>query len=54
MSTSGLGYSIAYAFNNFDNATMYALMLLIILLVTAVNAAFHVWEQRILRRQGGR
>lgn len=53
MSTSGLGYSIAYAFNNFDNRTMYALMLFIIVLVTAVNAAFHIWEQRILRRRGG-
>lgn len=53
MSTSGLGYSIAYAFNNFDNRTMYALMLFIIVLVTLVNAVFHVWEQRILRRRGG-
>lgn len=53
MSTSGLGYSIAYAFNNFDNRTMYALMLFIIILVTVINAVFHIWEQRILRRRGG-
>jgi NitT/TauT family transport system permease protein len=52
MAPSGLGYSIAYAFNNFDNRTMYALMLFIIVLVTAVNALFHVWEQRLLRRLG--
>lgn len=52
MSTSGLGYSIAYAFNNFDNKTMYALMLFIIVLVTAVNAVFHVWERRIMARRG--
>ncbi len=52
MSTSGLGYSIAYAFNNFDNRTMYALMLFIITLVTIVNAVFYLWEQRIMRRRG--
>lgn len=52
MSTSGLGYSIAYAFNNFDNRTMYALMLFIITLVTIINAAFHIWERRIMRRRG--
>jgi NitT/TauT family transport system permease protein len=52
MSTSGLGYSIAYAFNNFDNRTMYALMLFIITLVTIVNAFFHVWERRIMTRRG--
>lgn len=53
MSTSGLGYSIAYAFNNFDNRTMYALMLFIIVLVTCINAGFHIWERRIVRRRGG-
>ncbi|PZN14911.1 MAG: nitrate ABC transporter permease [Proteobacteria bacterium] len=52
MSSSGLGYSIAYAFNNFDNKTMYALMLFVIVLVTAVNAFFYVWEQRLLARRG--
>jgi NitT/TauT family transport system permease protein len=52
MATSGLGYSIAYAFNNFDNQTMYALMLFVIVLVTIVNALFHAWEQRLLRRRG--
>ena len=52
MSTSGLGYSIAYAFNNFDNKTMYALMLFIITLVTVINAVFHVWERRIMARRG--
>lgn len=53
MSSSGLGYSIAYAFNNFDNRTMYALMLFIIVLVTAINAGLFIWERRILRRRGG-
>lgn len=52
MASSGLGYAIAYAFNNFDNRTMYALMLFVILLVTAVNALFYGYEQRLLRRLG--
>lgn len=52
MSSSGLGYSIAYAFNNFDNRSMYALMLFIIVLVTVVNALFYIWERRMLRRRG--
>lgn len=38
LSGSGLGYAVANAYNNFDNRTMYGLMLLIVLLVTAVNA----------------
>lgn len=52
MASSGLGYAISYAFNNFDNGTMYALMLFVILLVTAVNALFFSYERRLLRRWG--
>ena len=51
MSSSGIGYSIAYAFNNFDNARMYALMLFIIVLVTALNAVLFTWERRIMQRR---
>lgn len=52
LASSGLGYSIAYAFNNFDNRTMYALMLLVIVVVTFVNALLHVGEARLMRRRG--
>lgn len=51
MAASGLGYAIAYAYNNFDNRTMYALMLFVLTLVTAINMALYVWERRILRRR---
>lgn len=54
LSGSGLGYAIAYAYNNFDNRKMYALMLLILVVITGVNMALHVWEQRLYRRRGGR
>ncbi len=52
MASSGLGYSISYAFNNFDNGTMYALMLFVIVLVTIVNALFYSYERRLMRRWG--
>jgi NitT/TauT family transport system permease protein len=52
MATSGLGYAIAYAYNNFDNRTMYALMLFVLALVSAVNMALYVWERRMARRRG--
>jgi NitT/TauT family transport system permease protein len=51
MSGDGLGYSIADAYNEFDNKTMYALMLLVILVVTIVNGTLHVWDQRIVARR---
>jgi NitT/TauT family transport system permease protein len=51
MSGSGLGHEIAFAYNNFDNRTMYGLMLLVIVLVTAANMALHVYEQRQLRKR---
>lgn len=52
LSASGLGYAIAYAYNNFNNQKMYALMLFIILLVTVINMSFYAWEQRLARRRG--
>jgi NitT/TauT family transport system permease protein len=54
MATSGLGYSIAYAYNNFDNRTMYALMLFVIVLVGAINMALYGWEKRSMARRHGR
>ena len=54
LSGGGLGYAIAYAYNNFDNRTMYALMLLVLAAVTVVNAALHGWERRVHGRRGAR
>jgi hypothetical protein len=33
---------------------MYALMLLVLVAVTAVNMALHVWERRLHARRGER
>ncbi len=49
LSGSGLGYAVANAYNNFDNPTMYGLMLLIVLLVTSVNAALQALDRRLGR-----
>ena len=54
LSGGGLGFSIAYAYNNFDSQTMYALMLFVLLVVTVVNGVLHVIEQRMLARRAGR
>lgn len=50
LSGDGLGYAIAYAYNNFDNRTMYGLMLLIILVVTVVNATLDAVDRRLQSR----
>ena len=53
LSDPGLGYAIAYAYNDFDTPTMYALMLLLILVVTGINLALHACERRLAFRRGG-
>jgi NitT/TauT family transport system permease protein len=50
-SSRGIGYEISYAYNNFDNRVMYALILFILTLVVAVNLSLHVWERRLLARR---
>lgn len=51
LSGGGLGYSIAYAYNDFDNKTMYALMMFVLVVVTVINGVLHVWEQRMLKKR---
>jgi NitT/TauT family transport system permease protein len=50
LSGDGLGYAIAYAYNNFENRTMYGLMLLIILVVSVVNIALDLLDRRFQSR----
>ncbi|MGY6646506.1 MAG: ABC transporter permease [Salinarimonas sp.] len=52
LAPGGLGYAISFAYDNFDNERMYALMLFILVLVTIINMSLHAYEQRLLRRQG--
>ncbi len=50
LSGDGIGYAIANAYNNFENRTMYGLMLLIVLVVTAVNTALDLLDRRLQSR----
>ena len=54
MSRGGIGYEISFAYANFDNATMYPLILLILLASVAINGVLSRWEQRLLLRRGMR
>jgi len=52
MSRGGMGYEISFAYTNFDNATMYPLILLILAVSIALNLALATWEKRLMRRRG--
>ncbi len=52
MSNSGMGYEISFAYTNFDNATMYPLILLILMISLTVNALVARWEKRLMNRRG--
>jgi NitT/TauT family transport system permease protein len=52
MSRGGMGFEIAFAYTNFDNAVMYPLIVLILIISVTVNALIGVWEKRILVRRG--
>jgi NitT/TauT family transport system permease protein len=54
LSGAGFGFDIAFAYNSFDNATMYGLMLLLLSFVVVLNLLLHAWEQRLYLRRGGR
>jgi NitT/TauT family transport system permease protein len=52
MSRGGMGFEIAFAYTNFDNAVMYPLIVLILAISIAANALIGAWERRILARRG--
>lgn len=52
LSNNGFGYAIAYAYNAFDDRTMYALLLFLIVLVTVVTALLHTAERSAHHRSG--
>jgi NitT/TauT family transport system permease protein len=54
LSRGGIGYEISFAYLNFDNATMYPLIVLILLASIALNAVLSWWERRLLARRGMR
>jgi NitT/TauT family transport system permease protein len=52
MSRGGIGYEINFAYTSFDNATMYPLIVLILVASILINAFLSRWERRLLRRRG--
>jgi NitT/TauT family transport system permease protein len=50
IATAGLGRRLTLSFNEFDNPTMYGLILLIFIVVAIINALLQRWETRIYRR----
>lgn len=54
MSKGGMGFEIAFAYTNFDNATMYPLILLVLIVSITANMLLGVWERTILARRGQR
>ena len=54
LSGAGFGFQIAYAYNSFDNPTMYGLMILLLGFVGGLNMLLYSWERRLYLRRGGR
>ena len=54
LARGGIGYEISFAYTNFDNATMYPLIVLILLASIAINAGLSAWERRLLESRGMR
>jgi NitT/TauT family transport system permease protein len=52
MAREGMGFEISYAYNNFDNARMYPLIVLVIVFSVTVNSMLLRWERRLARRRG--
>jgi len=52
LARSGMGYEIGFAYTNFDNATMYPLILLILLMSIFANGLLSRWEKLLLARRG--
>jgi NitT/TauT family transport system permease protein len=52
LAPAGLGRDIADAYADFNNARMYALMLLLLVIATFVNMVLHAWDLRWAERRG--
>jgi NitT/TauT family transport system permease protein len=52
LAPAGLGRAISDAYTDFNNRQMYALMLLLVIVATAVNMILHAFDQRLAARRG--
>jgi NitT/TauT family transport system permease protein len=51
LSGTGIGYAIAFTYNNFESRDMYALMLFVLLLVTLINMVLNLIDRRFQARR---
>ena len=52
LATAGIGKRIAFGYQDFDNRTMYGMLLLLLIAVMAVNIALSHWEKALHHRFG--
>jgi NitT/TauT family transport system permease protein len=52
MARDGMGYEIAFAYNNFDNKVMYPLILVVLFAAILLNGLLFRWERRLQARRG--
>lgn len=52
LATAGIGKRIAFGYQDFDNRTMYGMLLFLLILVMAINGVLTRWEKRLHRRFG--
>ena len=52
LATAGIGKRIAFGYQDFDNRTMYGMLLLLLIMVMVVNGALSHWEKRLHHRFG--
>ncbi len=50
LSAAGIGHQISFAYDNYDNRTMYGLVVLLLLVATLLNSTLRSYSQRMLRR----
>jgi NitT/TauT family transport system permease protein len=54
LATAGIGKRVSFAYDNFDNKTMYGTLLLLLIAIMIVNGVLSAWEKRLHRRYGQR
>jgi len=52
LSNNGFGYAIAFSYNNFDDTSMYARLLFLIVVMTIITLLLSSAEQRVMHRSG--
>jgi NitT/TauT family transport system permease protein len=50
LSAWGIGHQISFAYDNYDNSTMYGLVILLLGIATLLNSMLRYYSQRMLQR----